>query len=84
MKLLFRVAHILLVLFLSSLLVYSVYYAFALLVEDQQHSSPQSVQADSELDTDDVSRKPSPQEIVCIFQWPHRDGHVLTLHRLHR
>jgi len=84
MRLLFRVAHILLVLVLSSLLIYSVYYAFAILAEDQQHSSPQSVQADSGLDTDDVSRKPSPQEIVRIYQWLHRDGHVLTLHRLHR
>jgi len=64
MKLLFRAAHILLVLVLSSLLIYSVYYAFALLAEDQQHSSPQSVQANAEIDTNDVSRKPSPQEIV--------------------
>lgn len=67
MKLLFRVAHILLVLFLSSLLIYSVYYAFALLGTDQQYGSPQQVQANSEIDTNDVSRKPSPQEIVCTF-----------------
>ncbi|KAI4633696.1 uncharacterized protein J4E88_008274 [Alternaria novae-zelandiae] len=75
MKLLFRVAHILLVLVLSSLLIYSVYYAFALLAEDQQHSSPQSVQADSELDTDYVSRKPSPQEIAASMNtlWDYLD-----------
>jgi uncharacterized membrane protein YobD (UPF0266 family) len=65
MKLLFRVAHILLVLFTSSLLIYSVYYAFALLRKEQQQSL-QLVPVKDEGGADsDVSRKPSPQEIVC-------------------
>jgi hypothetical protein len=66
MKLLFRVAHTLLVLVLSSLLIYSVYYAFALLGKEQQHSSQQPVPDHKGGAHDDVSRKPSPQEIVCF------------------
>ncbi|KAH6865271.1 hypothetical protein BKA58DRAFT_242253 [Alternaria rosae] len=75
MKLLFRVAHILLVFFLSSLLIYSVYYAFALLGKDQQYGSPQEVQANSEIDINDVSRKPSPQEIAASMNtlWDYLD-----------
>ncbi|CAN9418163.1 hypothetical protein CC77DRAFT_1065094 [Alternaria alternata] len=71
MKAIFRVAHILLVLSLSSLLIYSVYYAFALLRQDQQQlsklSHPQAVSDEGgagEVTDDDVLRKPSPQEIA--------------------
>ena len=73
MKAIFRVAHILLVLSLSSLLIYSVYYAFALLRQDQQQlsklSQPQAVSDEGgagEVTDDDVLRKPSPQEIVRL------------------
>jgi hypothetical protein len=58
MKTLYRVAHALLVLALSALLVRTVWYAFALLWADQhpQHAS--------ETIVDSNPRKPSPQEIV--------------------
>jgi hypothetical protein len=67
MKLLFRVAHTLLVLILSSLLIYSVYYAFVLLREDQQQLSELSQPSISDEGgaEEETSRKPSPQEIVC-------------------
>lgn len=58
MRLLFRVAHCSLVLTLSTLLIYSVYYAFALLLEDRRTRF-------SPLPGEEVApRKPSPQEIV--------------------
>lgn len=58
MRLLFRVAHCSLVLTFSALLVYSVYYAFALLLEDRRTRF-------SPLPGEDVApRKPSPQQIV--------------------
>jgi hypothetical protein len=73
MKAIFRVAHILLILSLSSLLIYSVYYAFALLRQDQQQlsklSHPQAVSDEGdagEVADDDALRKPSPQEIVRL------------------
>jgi hypothetical protein len=69
MKLIYRLAHYMLVLALSSLLVSSVYYAFSLL-RDEQRSQPQSLAVALSEDGEDIEpRKPSPQEIVgsiCI------------------
>lgn len=60
MKLIYRVAHILLVVTLSSLLVYSIYYAFAILNQDRRPHLPPP--------KEDVGpRKPSPQEIVSCL-----------------
>ena len=60
MKLIYRVAHISLVLCLSTLLVYSVYYAFAILAEDRRPHVP--------IPKEDAGpRKPSPQDIVSLL-----------------
>jgi hypothetical protein len=63
MKLIFRAAHFLLVLVLSASLIYSVYYAFHLLWEEQHPHSQLSANLDGDVDMIDP-RKPSPQEIV--------------------
>ncbi|EOA84575.1 uncharacterized protein SETTUDRAFT_20113 [Exserohilum turcica Et28A] len=56
MKLIYRVAHISLVVCLSALLIYSVYYAFALLIEDRRPHLPP-------VDEEPAGpRKPSPQD----------------------
>jgi hypothetical protein len=60
MKLLFRAAHYLFVLVLSSTFIYSVYYAFHLLWEEQHPHSQPSANLEGHADP----RKPSPQEIV--------------------
>ncbi|USP74963.1 hypothetical protein yc1106_02237 [Curvularia clavata] len=57
MKLIYRVAHISLILVLSTLLLYSIYYAFAILIEDRRPHLPPP--------QEDVGpRKPSPQDIA--------------------
>jgi cbb3-type cytochrome oxidase subunit 3 len=63
MKLILRVAHSLLVLSLSAMLIYSVYYAFSLLRKQQRAYSPPSVELEGDADHMEP-RKPSPQEIV--------------------
>jgi hypothetical protein len=63
MKLILRIAHSLLVLVLSAMLVYSVYYGFSLLREQQRPYSPPSVDIEGDADRMEP-RKPSPQEIV--------------------
>jgi len=67
MKILFQAAHSLLVFALSALLAYSIYYAFALLREDQRPPIPSS--------DPEVPRKPSPQEIAASMNtlWNYLD-----------
>ncbi|RMZ69621.1 hypothetical protein GMOD_00006454 [Pyrenophora seminiperda CCB06] len=67
MRLLYKLAHSLLVFVLSALLVYSVYYAFALLSKDQRQQIPS-------LDPEEP-RKPSPQEIAASMNtlWNYLD-----------
>jgi hypothetical protein len=62
MKLILRVAHSLLVLSLSAMLIYSVYYAFSLRKQQRAYSPP-SVELEGDADHMEP-RKPSPQEIV--------------------
>lgn len=60
MKPIYRIAHVSLVLCLSALLVYSVYYAFAILLEDRRPHLPPP--------KEDVGpRKPSPQDMVSCL-----------------
>jgi hypothetical protein len=63
MKLIFRAAHYLLVLVLSALLIFSVYYAFFLLWEEQRLHAQPSANLDRDAAVVDA-RKPSPQDIV--------------------
>ncbi|KAH7081416.1 hypothetical protein BKA63DRAFT_561958 [Paraphoma chrysanthemicola] len=59
MRLLYRVAHILLVLVLSALLIRTVWYAFALLWTDMH---PEALYQNN---VETAPRKPSPQEIAA-------------------
>lgn len=78
MKLLYRVAHMLLVIGLSALLIRTVWYAFALLWTDLHPEAP------SNNDVDAILRKPSPQEIVGALSCYRILLMLLTKLRLHR
>ena len=79
MRFLFRILHTLLVLTLTILLLWSVYYAFSLLSYD-----PQQPQVQSNPEIDESERIPSVQNIVSCWIEVDERGYVDNLTRLSR